>query len=67
MMLGDTECDEATAYYLRTGKILPPPKRKQYEPGETEPGGLEDHEERLNYLEADYNAYFEEPRKQIWF
>lgn len=23
--------------------------------------------DELNYLECNYNAYFEEPRRQIWF
>lgn len=60
MMLGDTECDADLAYYLKYGKE-PPLKRCKFVPPDEAYRF-----DKLNYLEANHQAYFENPRRHIW-
>ena len=60
MMLGDTECDAGLKYFLKYG-AYPEIKRCK---------GIYNRDfdsfDELNYLECNYNAYFENPRRHIW-
>ena len=60
MMLGDTECDAGLKHFLKYG-AYPETKRCK---------GIYnrnfDSFDELNYLECNYNAYFENPRRHIW-
>lgn len=60
MILGDTECDDDLKYFLEFGYY---PKSKRCK-------GIYNRDldsfDTLNYLECNYNAYFENPRRSIW-
>ena len=61
MMLGDEECDDDTKYFLKHGFY---PIRKHYHfRGKNKTTSEFD---TLNYLECNYNTYFENPRCSVW-
>ena len=60
MILGNVECDKETKHFLKYG-VYPEAKRCK---------GIYNRDldsfDELNYLECNYNAYFENPRRSVW-
>lgn len=61
MMLGNTECDEDTKYFLKYG-FYPLKESKHY----TRVKHITSEFDVLNYLECNHSVYFENPRRSIW-